>query len=230
METVIATFISPTKDDRLVPTDFPTADDVSRLLGGLLSSLPISRRKLRAGEVLFHQGDPGESAQIVLSGLVGLEVNGRIREPMVAVVLRPGDVAAPERLLLPGTRHETTGRAMTDCEVRLIRSSELEAHSAEGELRAALNQIIANRTVEILDRLIDAVHLSAAAKVAGAVCRLAGDNDVAPVSQDVVAATAGVVRVTANAELGRLADRRLVRLERRRITILDRPALERSAR
>ncbi len=198
--------------------------------GSLVKGMPVTRRRLRAGEVLFHQGDPGEAAQLVLDGLVGLEVSGGHREPLIAALIRKSEVAAPERLLYPGSRHETTARALTNCEVQLIRASDLEAAGLTAKVSGLATALVVQRSAELYLRLVEAAHHSASHRVAGALCRLAGDDDTVSVTQDVVAAVAGVVRVTANAELRRFADAGLVLLERKMVTLLDRAALERLSR
>lgn len=194
-----------------------------------LRSLPIVRRRLRTGDVLFHAGDPGEAAQLVLSGMVGLEVSRRHREAIIAQLYRAGEVVAAGRLLLPGSVHEGTARALTPCEVQLLRISELERAGLLDEVRFRLSCAVAEQSADLLVRLAEATQLPATAKIASALLRLAEDNTVL-VNQDVVAGVAGVARATANAELGQLANRRIVRLQRRRITVLDPAALERIGR
>jgi CRP-like cAMP-binding protein len=208
----------------------PSRSDFMPSVQALLEQLPIAQRRLRAGDVLFHRHDPGDAAQVVVSGMVGLEVHGATREPLIALLLRSGDVAAAARIVSPGTTHEVTARAITDCHIRLVRRVDVEAAGAVLEARLAMAEVVVAHNVLLLDRLIEAAHLSASARVASAVCRIAGDDDVAAVSQETIAAVAGVVRVTANAELKRLADRRLVRVGRRQVIILDRERLERTSR
>lgn len=199
---------------------------MSQLLELLERQASPVRRTLRAGEVLFHRGDPGDAAQVIRSGLVGLEIGAPGREPLLALIARAGDVVAAERVLRPGTCHSATGRALTDCEVQLLREPDLDLDPLGAEIRAEFAQHLAAQTAQLMDRLVEIAHQSATAKVAGALCRLAGDTRIICTSQDVVAAAAGIVRVTANAELRHLAERRVISLLRRRISILDRAALE----
>ena len=99
---------------------------------------PVHRRQLRAGDALFHRGDPGDAAQVVRSGIIGMEVAGGHREPVVAWLARPGDVVAGERLLLPATCHEATGRALVDSEVQLLWRADLVAHGLFDDVCAVL--------------------------------------------------------------------------------------------
>jgi len=149
---------------------------------------------------------------------------------VITQVYRAGDLVAAERLLLPNSRHEGTARALLATEVQLIHWTDLRRAGIESQVLTELVQAVARQTAAFMQRIAEATHLPATARVAAALCRLADADNVVSVNQDVVAAVAGVVRVTANAELRRLADRRLVSLQRRRIALLDRVALERMAR
>lgn len=197
------------------------------MLEAALRGIPIRRRRLRAGEVLFHQGDPGESAQLVLAGLVGIEVASRHREPVIARLVRQGEVVAAERLLLPGTRHESTGRALVPSEVQLIMPGELETAGVHKCVLPILATHVANQTRDLFQRVVEMAHLSASARVANSLCRLADEFGIVGVTQEVVAGVAGVVRATANAELRELAERSVVTIGRKRITIVDRVTLQR---
>lgn len=199
-------------------------------LAALLRTAPISRRRVRAGEALFYAGDSADWSQLVLAGLVGLEVAARQREPVIARLYKPGDMAAVGRMLYPGSVHEGTGRALVDTEVQLVRWSDLPNQQMVDKLRYVLVAAMASESRWFLERMVEATHLPAVGRVALALCRLADSDDVVRANQEAVAAVAGVVRVTANAELRRLAARNLVHLDRRRITLLDRPALERLGR
>ncbi|MGH7317335.1 MAG: cyclic nucleotide-binding domain-containing protein, partial [Candidatus Rokuibacteriota bacterium] len=65
------------------------------------------RRKLRVGEVLYHQGDDGEDLFLVLDGVASVEVDGEI-----VAEIGPGAVMG-ERALIEGGRRTATVRAVT---------------------------------------------------------------------------------------------------------------------
>lgn len=199
-------------------------------LGALLNGLPILRRRLRPGNVLFYADDPGDSALLVRSGLVGLEVSGGHREPVVARLYRPGDLIAVGRLLMPGTPQEGTARALADTEVQLIRWGDLRERRVDEDVHCLLVQAMVGDARFYVERLMEATQLASKARVALSLCRLADEDDVVRVSQDAIAAVAGVVRPTANSILRSMAARDLVNLARRQVTLLDRGALERLGR
>lgn len=76
-------------------------------------------RRLRAGEVLFQEGDPGDAMAIVSGGRLALEVAVKGAPPEVLGVLGEGDVVGEMTCLDPAPRSATV-RALEDAEVRLL--------------------------------------------------------------------------------------------------------------
>ncbi len=198
-------------------------------LSQLLSGVPIRRRCARAGQVICFRGDRSETAMVVRSGLAGLEVACGARDAMIATLYRPGDLIGVGRLLLPGSVHEGTVRALSATEVQLIDWGDLTEARAGEQLRPVLAEAAVCENRWLTERVAEAALLRSAPRVARALCRLAGTDHVVGVNQDAVAAVAGVVRATANAELGRLAALGLIERSRCRIRLIDRPAVERFA-
>lgn len=71
------------------------------------TSARTHRRKLQAGEVLYHQGDGGADLFLVLDGVASVEVDGEI-----VAEIGPGAVMG-ERALIEGGRRTATVRAVT---------------------------------------------------------------------------------------------------------------------
>jgi CRP-like cAMP-binding protein len=51
----------------------------------------MRRRRFRRNEVIFHQGDPGESLHVVASGAVKIVLPSSEGEEAIIATLRPGD-------------------------------------------------------------------------------------------------------------------------------------------
>jgi CRP/FNR family cyclic AMP-dependent transcriptional regulator len=68
--------------------------------------------KLKAGTVLFQQGDAGERMYALVSGQVEMSLNGRSVE-----VITPGTCFGVEALVSPEHRRFTTATALTDIEI-----------------------------------------------------------------------------------------------------------------
>src|SRR3989440_4726847 len=73
----------------------------------------MSEIELARGEVLFHEGDPGDSLYVVLRGKIKLgRASGDGRENLLAV-LGPGEMFGELSLFDPGPRN-ATGTAVAD--------------------------------------------------------------------------------------------------------------------
>jgi CRP-like cAMP-binding protein len=89
----------------------------SRVLQALAPHLPT--RRLRAGDVLFQEGDPGDAMAIVASGRLRLEVAVPGAPPEVLGEVGAGDVVGEMACLDPAPRSATV-RALEDVEVRMM--------------------------------------------------------------------------------------------------------------
>jgi hypothetical protein len=90
-------------------------------------------RRLKAGDVLVHQGAAGDELYLLLDGVLMVEVDG---EPLAEV--GPGAVLGERAVLESGLRTSTL-RAMTPCRVAVAQSDQIEvwhlAHLADGHRR-----------------------------------------------------------------------------------------------
>jgi hypothetical protein len=93
-----------------------------RLLAG---GAKLSRKRLKAGETLVEQGEPGGDLYLLLDGILAVEVDG---EPMAE--LGPGTIAG-ERALLEGGTRTATLRASSPCNVAVVPADALESSELE---------------------------------------------------------------------------------------------------
>lgn len=101
------------QDIRKSPLFEGLSDDELRQL--MSNASPVS---LRAGEVLMRQGDPGDTAYVVLSG--EFEVTKQSGQSFIKIDMRaPGDVLG-EMALLSRLPRSATVTAVTDCETLCI--------------------------------------------------------------------------------------------------------------
>lgn len=214
--------------------------------GGLDLALPASARDAllraghprdyRAGEVVFHQGDPCDSLYLLRVGRVAVRSTTPDGDEVTL-----GLIAAPEEFgevgLLRDDHHHTATVVALEA-VHLLAVPGLRFHllrHEHPELTDWLLAALARRLERTSLLLADALFLDADHRVARRLLEVseafgAAAGDPLPVGQDDLAAMAGVTRPTANRALRRLEGRGTVRLGRRNIAITDLDALVLAAR
>ena len=191
------------------------------------------RRCYNRREVVFHEGDIGESAVVVLSGCLAVRKTGPGGEAGLIGVLGPGEVAGELALVQPAVRRTVTVSALDPTEALIV---ERGMFAGLGEptttgasfLLATLTGRIRRLEEELALALLGtsedriAVRLAALADLC-----LAGDvphRGVAVTQQDLASLT-GTSRATVNRVLGGLADGGAIAVRRGRIEVLDRELL-----
>jgi CRP/FNR family cyclic AMP-dependent transcriptional regulator len=88
---------------------------------GILRSLAdgLRRRRFRRNEVIFHQGDPGDSLHVVASGAVKIVLPSTEGEEAIIATLRPGDFFG-ELALLDGASRSATAAAIEPSETLVL--------------------------------------------------------------------------------------------------------------
>src|SRR5512133_3849775 len=75
----------------------------------------MARRRYRRHEVIFHEGDPGDSLHIVVEGRVKITRESLEGEEAIVVTLGPGETFG-ELVLLDGAARSATATAMEPTE------------------------------------------------------------------------------------------------------------------
>jgi CRP-like cAMP-binding protein len=207
--------------------------DVDSLVAG------VRTRRYRRGEVIFHQGDPGDALHIVLSGRVKISSPSDTGVEAILTTLRPGEwfgalalldgaprsasataVGATETLILPRDRFRQL------VEVPSIRDRVFAALAQE--LRRLTSHVEELHFLDIAGRL--AARLARMAEEQGSPGR---DGEIrldGPITQGELAAMVGSTRQSVNKLLGYLVADGLIRVDRDSIAILDLEGLRRAAR
>src|SRR5215210_5401965 len=98
----------------------------------------LRRRRFRRNEVIFHQGDPGDSLHIVSAGAVKIVLPSAEGEEAIIATLREGDFFG-ELALLDGAPRSATATALEPSETLVLpRSVFNESLDAVPGLRDAL--------------------------------------------------------------------------------------------
>ncbi len=213
------------------------------LLGGVsgeqrqLVESRLVRRRFAAGEVLFHEGDAGDSLHIIDLGRVAVQTATPNGDVVTLTVLGVGSSFGEQALIDPLARRTATVVALEACETRVLHRAEFDDLRARFpsvdrflvELLAAHVRRLSRQVVEalyvpveqrVVRRLVDLAELYALDPASGAPSARGGQIDIA-VRQEDLASMAGTTRPTANKVLKRLEADGIVALSRGRVRVLD---------
>jgi CRP/FNR family transcriptional regulator, cyclic AMP receptor protein len=196
-----------------------------------------SRRRYRRGDVLFHQGDDAGAVLVILTGHVKAAMLNDGREVILAFP-GPGELLG-ELSAVDGHPRSGTVRAIDDVEALVVPGSAFRG-LLEHRPRIAfvlLCSVIARLRTADRQRVDYAVN-DVVVRVAGRLVELCdrfGTEDAAGIeiglalTQDELAAWAGASREAVAKAMALLRTLGWVQTERRRILVLDLPALRRYA-
>jgi CRP-like cAMP-binding protein len=195
------------------------------------------RRRFARGEVLFHEGDLGDSVHRIVSGSVAVRVTTSEGDLATLSVLGPGDFFGELGLLLSHRTRTATAVALEPTETEALAYSTFDAlRQAEPTVDRFLLGLLAGHVDRLSHRLLEALYVGVDRRLARRLLDLAaiyGDGPGGPVTipltQNELADLAGGSRPTVNEILQRLATQGAVSLGRGRVVVVDRAALERRA-
>jgi CRP-like cAMP-binding protein len=193
----------------------------------------------RKGEILFSEGEPGDSLYIVLSGKLKIGRRaGDGRQNLIAV-MGPSDMLGELSLFDPGPR-TATATAVVDSSLARLRKQALRPWlNNRPEIAEQLLRVLARRLRRTNDALADLIFTDVPGRVAKNLLQMAGrfgtrDGGVLRVTHDLtqeeLAQLVGASRETVNKALADFASRGWLRLDGKSVIILDPERLARRAR
>jgi CRP-like cAMP-binding protein len=217
-----------------------------RLFSGMdVLSLQVIARTLRArrfrrGEVLFHEGDPGDALFVVASGAVKVVVPSEDGEEAILATLRRGDFLG-ELALLDGAPRSASAIALEATEVLALPRDQFRSLvAAEPAIRDALLTALAGELRRLTTHVAELHFLDLTGRLAARLARLAEEHGEkqpngeikldAPLTQSDLAAMIGATRQSVNKLLGEFEADGLLRMERDSIVVPDLTRLARTAR
>ncbi len=217
----------------------PLFSDLSEQDLALLAGT-LRTRRYRRGEVIFHQGDPGDALHIILSGRVRISSPSENGVEAILTTLRPGEFFG-SLALLDGAPRSASASAVEPTETVILPrdrfrqllndSPEIRDHvfaELARELRRLTFHVEELHFLDIAGRL--AAQLARLAEAQGAVTRGGEIRLEGPITQGELAAMVGSTRQSVNKLLGYLADDGLIRQDRDTLVVLDLAGLLRAAR
>jgi CRP-like cAMP-binding protein len=187
------------------------------------------RRRFKRGEVVFHEGDPGDSLHLIDKGHVAVKRSTPLGDVVTLLVLGPGDVFGELAVVAPGPRNATV-IALDPVETLALYGDVFE------ELRQthpAIDRVLLHALVREVRRLsvllVEALYVPADKRIYLRLMELTrifrvGDQDgpvVIPLTQEELAHLAGTTRPTANRVLRSAEEAGALRVGRGRIEVVD---------
>ncbi len=195
----------------------------------------VRRRRFTRNEVVFHDGDPGDTLHMIVEGHFAIRITTPLGDEAMVRVLGAPEYFGELALLATGPRRGTA--------ISLDGSETLSVHRDDlQDLRATtpkIDHVLTDALVGEVRRLsaalIEALYVPVEHRVWRRVHELVelfgGDETVViPLTQDDIAQLAGTTRPTANRALRSGEEQGVLRLARGRIEVHDRAALKRLAR
>lgn len=205
------------------PLSEPTLERVSRV---------AHVRRYAQGEIIIFAGDPNPSAYFIVEGRVCIYRLASSGRQQVLTQLGPGKSFNTVPPFQPDGVNHATAEALTDVLVYAIAGDDFRRLvETSGEFALAIVEDFARR----LDHLTDLVEDLSLRSVRGRLARFLLERGEAGSvtrrwTQEEMAAQLGAVRDVVGRALRDFADDGLIRIERQRILLLDRAALEEEAR
>lgn len=196
---------------------------------GTLAGL-MRRRRFRRNEVIFHQGDIGDSLQVVASGGVKIVLPSQEGDEAIIASLKPGEFFG-ELALLDNAPRSTTATALEPTEtLTLPRDQFLRLLSEDPHLVRALLHALAEELRRLTGHVEELHFLDLAGRLSMRLVRLARDADPEargrvelnwPFTQSDLAAMIGGTRQSVNKLLSGLLEDGLVSIDRETLVIDD---------
>lgn len=185
------------------------------------------------GQLLFEQGDPGDSLIMLKQGAVAIYRISTSGERKLLSVMRPPDVLG-EASLLDGSARSASAEAIEDSSALVLsRAVFLKVVLSDPTILEAVMRSLGALVRRLAKEGADRAPLDLPGRVARALVRLVGDSQAPTIpfelDQVQLAEMAGASRQDVNHAIGYLADQSWLRIEGRRLVVTDLPALRRRA-
>jgi CRP-like cAMP-binding protein len=193
------------------------------------------RRRFTRGEVVFHDGDPGDTLHLIVKGHYAIRITTPLGDVATVRVLGPGEHFGELAVLEPGPRRGS----VVSLEAGETMSLHRDDFALLRETMPVLDQVLTTALVLEVRRqasaLVDALYVPVERRVWRRLAELVdlyGTDPpiVVPLTQDDLAQLAGTTRPTTNRVLRAGEEQGVVGLARGRIEVHDVAAVHRLGR
>ena len=196
-----------------------------------------TRHRYSPGEVIFREGDRGDTLHIISKGHVAIRTTTPLGDVATFAVLGPGEVFGEHALLDAAATRSASAAALDVVEARSMRRDDFVAlREAHRNVDHFLLAAFAATVRRLNDHLVEALYIPADKRVLRRLASLAGQYEdpdgtvTIPLTQDDIASLAGTARPTVNRILRAAQADGLVTIARGRLEINDLPGLRHRAR
>jgi CRP-like cAMP-binding protein len=195
------------------------------------------RRTFQRDEVVFHEGDPGDSMQLVVRGHFGTRATTERGDVCMFRVFGPGDMFGRQALgALQAVRSMTVVSLDESETLEFFRRQLDELRAAHPSVNDALLGMLGMELARTAERLLEALFVDADRRVRRRLLELGEmyrdretDVKVIPLTQEQIAELAGTSRATVSRVLAEEQRRGTIMKRRRTIAVLDAEELSRWA-
>ena len=195
----------------------------------------MTRRRFGRGEVIFREGEPGDTLHVIEKGRVLIQISTIRGDKTTLSVRGPGDVVG-ELALFGGGRRTATVLALERTETLVLTHASLNRLRKEDpRVDRFLAELLSEKPAEVTDQMIEMLFVRVEKRVLRVLTRLAdafesaGGPTTVLIRQEDLAAMAGTRRQTVSKPLKDAEAAGAITIGRGRITITDRELLERLA-
>jgi CRP-like cAMP-binding protein len=195
------------------------------------------RRRFARGEVVFHEGDPGDTLHLLAKGHAAVRVTTPLGDVATLLVLKPGNVFGELAVISPGPRNSTIV-ALDTMETLALHQ---EVFDELRERHPTIDRILVHALVAEVRRLsalvLDLAYLPVEKRVWRRLQELgrifensSSAATVIPLTQEELAQVVATTRPSINRLLREAEDKGILHVARGRLEIRDLDALARLAR
>ena len=195
------------------------------------------RRKFGRREILFHEGDPGDTLHLIDKGRLAVRITTPLGDVATLHVVGPGDVVGEMAVIHDGGRRTATVMALEPAEtLSLQRDQFIELRREHPAVDRFLIEVLAAHIARADRHLMEALFVPVERRVLRRLLALtdvygnAGNGSEIPLTQDDLASLAGTSRATVNRVLRQAEEAGWVSLGRGRVKVLDAERLARRSR
>jgi len=189
---------------------------------------PVRAAQMPRDTILFRPGDAVRGFAIVLSGRVGVYLIGPGGRDILLYDITPGQTCVQSTLGILGHEdYSAEAHCETDCELALIPRDlfqRLLSHS--DPFRDFVFGAFARRLQEMMQLLEQVAFVRVEVRLASALLARADGGNVVRATHQELATQIGSAREVVSRRLDALAKRGFIRLDRGRVTLIDRAALQ----